>query len=258
MADTAPEPPPISYPFIETEFVQPGLSPAPAQMASEGEPMPDGDEDIPQADEDTTPPVPAPEQAPTAKAKARKSPKPHQVPQVDAATRAALKAVKRFCADEKVPHTNHQIFRHFGVTARTGYRILKEAERTEPREETRGRPKALSDEQIDHLDRFLGEGFEPKMMPWKELCDAAGIVIPEGKKAPCPQSVQKSLGRRGWKKCGICHKIWRKHDFIQADTPQKPDQNGKNPNPLARKPTFCPECIQNRAQAPAVVPPVAR
>ncbi|KAI1261775.1 hypothetical protein F5Y18DRAFT_192147 [Xylariaceae sp. FL1019] len=256
MADAAPEPPPISYPFIGTEFVQPELSPVPAQMASEGEPMADGEEHIPQAEEVPTPPAPAP--APTAKASKSPKPHPHQVPQVDAPTRAALKAVKRFCVDEKVAHTNHQIFRHFGVTHRTGYRILKEAERTEPREETRGRPKALSDEQVDHLDRFLGEGFEPRMMPWKELCEAAGIIIPEGKKAPCPQSVQKSLGRRGWKKCGICHKIWRKHEFIQPDTPQKSDHNGKNPNPLARKPTFCPECIRNRAHPPAVVPPVAR
>ncbi|KAI3321616.1 hypothetical protein HD806DRAFT_503051 [Xylariaceae sp. AK1471] len=83
----------------------------------------------------------------------------------DTPKKAQLKAIKRFCEAEGIEHTNRQIFDHCGVKKRTGYYILNDSERrfhNNPfTDETRGRKRLFSEDQLDQLEAFFwNNGFE--------------------------------------------------------------------------------------------------
>ncbi|KAI1313176.1 hypothetical protein F5Y03DRAFT_158484 [Xylaria venustula] len=134
---------------------------------------------------------------------------------IESAKKAELQAVFRLRDAKQLPITNEELFRHVGIARRTGYRILKDYARgvydNPPPDETRGRPKALTDAQVSQIIAFLrSEGWEARTLPWKALCDAAGLNLPEPQ--PSPWTIRKHLQLRGWKKCPVCRRYWVDYD----------------------------------------------
>ncbi|KAI1346752.1 hypothetical protein F5Y01DRAFT_297071 [Xylaria sp. FL0043] len=145
----------------------------------------------------------------------------------DISPRSELLTIKKFRDAKKLPISNNDLFDYVGVSRSTGYRIFKEKDKPRRRshndpsscdEENRGRRPALSDEQVDQLVAFLkAGGWEGRVMPWADLCDAAGLEFPAKSGKPTPQTVQKHLNKRGWKKCVACRRFWVDHDVADPD-----------------------------------------
>ncbi|KAI1283321.1 hypothetical protein F5Y07DRAFT_394234 [Xylaria sp. FL0933] len=141
----------------------------------------------------------------------------HETKPYDTSLRLELLTLKKFRDAKKLPVSNNDLFDYVGVSRSTGYRILREKPPSCDDEENRGRRPALSDEQVDHIVAFLkAEGWEGRVLPWADLCDAAGLEFP-AKSKPTPQTVQKHLNKRGWKKCVACRSFWVDHDVADPD-----------------------------------------
>ncbi|KAI1190099.1 hypothetical protein F5B17DRAFT_131464 [Nemania serpens] len=146
-------------------------------------------------------------------------PQRHSTKPIEDPKRAELLAIKKFRDAQKLPISNEDLFKHVGVSRTVGYRIFKDPSRRFHRdplaEETRGRPSALTDAQVDQLVAFLkAEGYEGRTFPWASLCDAAGLEFPTRSKPPAGHTIRNHLNRRGWKKCVACAKLW-----VDCDTP---------------------------------------
>ncbi|KAK5634081.1 hypothetical protein RRF57_009795 [Xylaria bambusicola] len=131
----------------------------------------------------------------------------------DTTKKTELLTLKKFRDTNDLPYSNEDLFKYVGVNRRTGYRILKDHPRrlhdNPVFKETRGRPAALTEAQIDQLVAFLkAEGYEGRALPWANLCDAAGLEFPSQSKPPTTWTIRKHLNRRGWKKCVTCNKFW--------------------------------------------------
>lgn len=67
-------------------------------------------------------------------------------------------------------------------------------------EETRGRKKLLTDEDIDRLKKLTwSDDFEARQLTWPQLLPAAGID-----KQISRATVRRALGTRHWRKCVAC------------------------------------------------------
>ncbi|KAI0818310.1 hypothetical protein GGR55DRAFT_70405 [Xylaria sp. FL0064] len=136
----------------------------------------------------------------------------------DTSPRSELLAIKKFRDAKNLPIKNNELFEHVGVSRSTGYRILKDKPRRSHNnpscDETRGRRPALSDDQVDQIVAFLKtEGYEGRALPWANICDAASLEFPTKSGPPTPQTIQKHLNKRGWKKCVACRKFWVDSDI---------------------------------------------
>ncbi|KAI1267071.1 hypothetical protein F5Y18DRAFT_381448 [Xylariaceae sp. FL1019] len=118
--------------------------------------------------------------------------------------------------------SNNDLFSYTGVSKATGYRIFRDADRgvhDEPFIETRGRHRLLTEPQIQQIERTLNDvGYEACTLPWKSLCDAAGLEFENEKKTPSAVTVRKAMNDRGWHKCSTCLKYW-----FDEDTAHKRD-----------------------------------
>ncbi|KAI0188527.1 hypothetical protein EV127DRAFT_434331 [Xylaria flabelliformis] len=149
----------------------------------------------------------------------------------DEAKKTALRTLIKFRDDKQLAISNNDLFKYTGFTHSTGYRVLRDTDKDKDndalREETRGRPRALTDHQIDQIAKFLEEQGGCRL-PWAELCAAAGLEFPNPSKAPCVDVLRKAVYTRGWRKCVVCFKYWTCNVTGKAG------------------PRFCPECIQSR------------
>ncbi|KAI8631766.1 hypothetical protein F5Y19DRAFT_421936 [Xylariaceae sp. FL1651] len=131
----------------------------------------------------------------------------------DTPKKTAILTLRDFRDAKGLKYTNKEIFEHVGVPHATGYRILK-MEGQPPREETRGRPRALSKAQIEAIiEMFKREGSEGRSLPWQNVCDAANLEFPGGA-SPHWVTVRTALQRYGWKKCNACVKFWTNKDTV--------------------------------------------
>ncbi|KAI0199079.1 hypothetical protein F4808DRAFT_434120 [Astrocystis sublimbata] len=110
-------------------------------------------------------------------------------------------------------YTKRQLFEHFGVNDRTGYRLLREDARHIPNSpflnETRGRKRYFTEAQIDQMVDFLErEAWESRTLPWQSLPQASGIEYPEDAQQPDHKTVRRAINSRGWHKCQQCTKFW--------------------------------------------------
>ncbi|KAI8626066.1 hypothetical protein F5Y19DRAFT_466647 [Xylariaceae sp. FL1651] len=115
---------------------------------------------------------------PITPSKQRHSTKPINTPK-----RAELLAIKKLRDAKKLPLTDRELFEHVGVSRATGYRVFSDQARQFHKNpycnETRGRLRTLSKAQIDQIIVFLrSEGYEARVLPWVNLCDAAGLDFP--------------------------------------------------------------------------------
>ena len=151
--------------------------------------------------------------SPTSPTSPTPPPHRHSTKPTEESKRAELLAIKRFRDAKELPFSNEDLFKYVGVSCTVGYRIFKDKPR--PLEENRGRPRALSKEQVDHLVAFLEtEGYEGRTLPWDELPGLAGIEFPTRSKPPSSHTIKKHLNERGWRKCVACAKFWVDHDTV--------------------------------------------
>ncbi|KAI0552619.1 hypothetical protein F4679DRAFT_74206 [Xylaria curta] len=109
-------------------------------------------------------------------------------------------------------YTRKQLFDYFGVSERAGYRILKDYPngQNEPYNETRGRKRLMTKEQIDQIEEFLKQ--DPRAQPWQSLPAAAGLEFSDQRHVPVKETIRTAMHDRGWHKCGTCYKFWVNYD----------------------------------------------
>ncbi|KAI0554540.1 hypothetical protein F4679DRAFT_299984 [Xylaria curta] len=148
----------------------------------------------------------------------------------DPAKKIALRTLFKFRDDFNLPVSNTEIFKYTGFASATGYRVLKDTSDHRFHEnpfcdETRGRPRALTEANIDQIVAFLER--EVRSLPWADLCGAAGLEFPNPSKPPSTATIKKSVYRRGWRKCVACSKFWsckdvtKEHDRLAQEQLEK-------------------------------------
>ncbi|KAL6806435.1 hypothetical protein GGI42DRAFT_282163 [Trichoderma sp. SZMC 28013] len=126
---------------------------------------------------------------------------------LDTPTKARVKGAVAFAQFQKQRYGHdfsyQDIFRSFQVSKSRGYEILKSSsDRTfhNEFEETRGRKKLLTDEDIEKLKKLIwSEDFEARGLTWSQLLPAAGID-----KQISLSTVRRALGTRHWRRCVAC------------------------------------------------------
>ncbi|KAI1745136.1 hypothetical protein F4680DRAFT_175710 [Xylaria scruposa] len=183
----------------------------------------------------------------------------------DPAKKATLRTLFKFRDDFNLPVSNTDLFKYTGFTSATGYRVLKDTSDHRFHEnpfcdETRGRPRAFKEADIDQIIQFLERGV--CSLPWADLCGAAGLEFPNASKPPSTATIKKSVYARGWRKCLACSKFWsckdvaKEHDRLAQEQLEKhnldlayfkfgPDDKVS----LIRKAgtQYCVECFESRA-----------
>ncbi len=112
-------------------------------------------------------------------------------------------------------YTKADIFRSLGVSSTRGWAIIRDYERTFHNnpftDETRGRKKKLSDEDIDTLERFLWQnGVEGRTLPYQALLMEAGIEAEVS-----DITIRRALGTRDWGKCIACQRGFVSHKLAE-------------------------------------------
>ena len=105
--------------------------------------------------------------------------------------------------------SKNDIFRQFGISKKTGYRILREPPKRMSRRlgnsifpETRGRPKILSEFDVTEIVYFIeNNGYDGRTIPYTALPAAAGI-----EKECSGETVRLALKTWGFRFCKACQK----------------------------------------------------
>ena len=125
--------------------------------------------------------------------------------------RAKVQAVIEFNTAHKIKFRKTDVFSFFQVTERTGWRTISKdrpSARTRHNDptlsETRGRNPKISKAQIKRMDDFIqNQGFEARILTWKQLAEACEI---EG---PSERTIQRAMGNSmHYSKCIACQKAW--------------------------------------------------
>jgi hypothetical protein len=96
------------------------------------------------------------------------------------------------------------VFRHFGVPARTGYRLLTTGSRRHHNDmfipEKRGRKSIITEEQLRRMERIVEEyGFDGRALTWLQLGHEAGVEASW-------RTIQRAMGTLNYRKCIACKK----------------------------------------------------
>ncbi|KAL7789686.1 hypothetical protein V8C43DRAFT_286125 [Trichoderma afarasin] len=126
---------------------------------------------------------------------------------IDTPRKARVKGAVAYAQLQKqrygIDFSYQDIFQICQVSKTRGYEILKSSsDRTfhNEFEETRGRKKLLTDEDIDKLKKLIwSDDFEARQLTWPQLLPAAGID-----KQISRATVRRALGTRHWRKCVAC------------------------------------------------------
>ncbi len=127
--------------------------------------------------------------------------------------KAKVQAVIEFNKAHEIKYRTTDVFKHFKVPERTGWRIIsKDGPSTSARKrhndlslpETRGRKSKITKRDIQKMDHFLQtQGFEGRILTWLQLAAECGI---EG---VSEQTIQRTLSNSlHYSKCIACSKSW--------------------------------------------------
>ena len=105
------------------------------------------------------------------------------------------------------PGKKQAVFRHFGVSSRTGYRMLSTNPRrinNDPfRRESRGRKSIITEEQLRSMEKIIeNHGFDGRTLTWAQLGYEAGV-------SASWLTVKRVLGSLDYRKCTACKKGWQ-------------------------------------------------
>ena len=113
-----------------------------------------------------------------------------------------------FLEKKEIKGVNENAFRENGVSHATGYRILKSSNprklKNDPtRNETRGRKKVITPEQIRRMEIILeNEGLEGRGLTWEQLGMEAGIKATK-------LTIKNTMGSLDYQKCLACQRVWQ-------------------------------------------------
>lgn len=192
----------------------------------------------------------------------------------DSARKDQLIGAIQFAESLPERHCKSDIFKQFGFSNSAGWKVLREknTNRTIKGKETRGRKKALSDEALATLERFIEtEGFDARAMKWEAMPAAAGLDLDH---SPSGTTIRRAIQSRDFRVCMACQKKWtsqelsstreeycrsmlekypQKEDWHQmrftGETHFSFDPQGRVPVHVHRRPweRICPDClIENR------------
>ncbi len=125
-------------------------------------------------------------------------------------TKARVKGAVEFAEFQKArygrPYYKADIFRAMGVSSTRGYAILKGDDRTHHNnpfaDETRGRKKKLSDDDVDKLEDSLWKsGMEGRSLLYRGLLTEAGVDAEVS-----DATVRRALIQRDWRRCVACRR----------------------------------------------------
>lgn len=79
-------------------------------------------------------------------------------------------------------------------------------------DETRGRPRKLSEDDVNKIEKLLWEGgFDARSIGWADLPAAAGCVVDVS-----GRTVRRMLHQKDWRKCVACDKGWVSEERMEA------------------------------------------
>lgn len=125
-------------------------------------------------------------------------------------TKAKIQAVAEFNDARKIRYAKIDLFDHFGVSHRTGWRMLQaESSRRahhQKKQETRGRKKAISSDIIQQMQEIIeNEGIQARAMTWHQLTVRVGLI---GCNHVHFDTVRRTMQDLEYHKCLACTRSW--------------------------------------------------
>jgi hypothetical protein len=121
--------------------------------------------------------------------------------------KARVQGTIDYLETHNIYHTKSAVFRHFGVSNRTGWRHLAEdaSSRTyhnSVKTDNRGRKKKLSNEDLATIERLIdNNGFDGRTIPWAGLPAAAGLDVEVS-----GETVRRAVKDLNFRMCLACPK----------------------------------------------------
>lgn len=118
--------------------------------------------------------------------------------------RAAVKAVASFNKAQGIKYSKTQLFKHFNVPTRTGWRLLSAnpSRLTPGQKDPRGRKSKITNAQIIGMHELLqSEGFDARSWNWQQLGQAVGLEA-------SGHTIQHAIGSMDYHHCTSCQSMW--------------------------------------------------
>jgi hypothetical protein len=128
----------------------------------------------------------------------------------DTPKKARMKGAADYLDHLGIKFNHNDLFRYHGVSKEQGWAILKQDREQYDRTfahnplvtETRGRPPAVSNEEIHRIDRFLQDvGWDARVMTWNEICEEFDLDC-------SGETLRLHMGSLDYHKCIACCKGW--------------------------------------------------
>ena len=169
--------------------------------------------DEPQNEEAVANEAPAESTAAASAASKKRGPRPKDGPDL-ATLRIKMKGAIEFCDAMHIPYFKEDLFRVFGVSHSSGYRLISaKPQRAPDAPETRGRKRLITKADMRKMEEVLRNGPTEAGAPpfnWKALAAAAGLDTPS--KNVHPRTIRRVMGDLEFWKCPNCRKGWVNSD----------------------------------------------
>lgn len=123
-------------------------------------------------------------------------------------TKAKIQGAIEFCDKMGIKYHTKDVFRVFGVSRPSGYRLLhqnnsnRRHHNNAHKEETRGREQIVTKDQIKEMEQVLEhEGLAGRALTWEQLGLEAGVEA-------CGWTIQRTMGTLIYYKCVACQRVW--------------------------------------------------
>jgi transposase len=185
--------------------------------------------------------------------------------------KAMVRGTISYLHAKKIPFFKEDVFRHFGVSHASGYRMIN-PESSVRRYDTlvhhnpRHRPRKVTPEKLREMEAILeNEGIEARCFTWEQLGTEVGLDV-------CGRTIKRALETLQYRKCIACKKGWvnRRTAEKRVEHARRMLENYSTPENwhsvrfsdevhfgwgpqgklrIIRKPgmRYCPDCIQEEA-----------
>ncbi|KAK4101164.1 hypothetical protein N658DRAFT_496456 [Parathielavia hyrcaniae] len=122
---------------------------------------------------------------------------------------ARIQGTCDFLDKQGISYSHNDVFKFFGTSRSTGWRILRQPRNQDARErhsvENRGRKKKLTAEMVAQIEKFIEDnGFDGRTITWAGLPAAAGVDVDVH-----GETVRRALKHLNLQTCNACEKKCR-------------------------------------------------